>query len=388
MPKTKNLIHWIVVLIPLMSVVGSDNNRVFFAACVLISFFALVDIRKILVSFTPDEKKFFGLYCVYILWGAVVSALSQYSFLSFYNLLFCITNILVFAYLINIKQFDNIDILALKKIIFVSSVLLLIFAIGSFPVEWLQSDNVVFVFFNKLYGAHGRIFKTTINIYIIALTCIVFKDNIRMRNIIVVINFIAGLVALNRFFMLFMIVVLILYYFRKYIFAKFLLKFSIVLVCALFLFVIGMHLLGIDLHVDQRFYIYQYWLPKIVIFAKFGTGLGLNVQHLVVLSQYPVSQQILEKAPFVVVHSHNLFVDKMIQSGVVGGLLYIGALVYLCRLFLNMKNNCFFLLLFVFGFIAKNCVDDQTGTINELFFWVFSAFGYILSKSEVNVKKL
>lgn len=383
MNRINNYLLYLVACLPIVSVIGSGNNRVLFVICILLSASATImtvgDWRK----FSAPEKLFIKLYLLYIVWCFNVSFHSEYAKESFYSTMFCVCNLLTFIYFARVDELSNQIRNLLEKSIFIASLLILILAVGSFATEVFHSTNKFFLILNNLYGMHGRIFKTTINLYLIVTACLLYNNKSK-RNFVIAINVLAGFIAPNRFFMLFTIILFAIYKLRNHLSKKNYALIGFILITLLVSFLLFAHLAGSNLHITARLYIYDYWLPKIMTYWLYGTGIGIKIQTLVVNQYDPIPEYILLVEPLAKLHAHNLFVDKMIQGGVIGGLLYMTTLFCLIRVFLNSKNNKYLLVLLVLSFIAKNLVDDQTGDIHELIFWFYAGICYMLVKSNKN----
>lgn len=376
----KRATPFLIMIVLLVSPFGTGNNSVVGISCFLFLIFFLLTLKFQMMSLSKYERNLFSLYSIYLAWCFVASIKSTFMLASFEMLGFYSLYLLTFVYIINFNFYKNNIIKLYQICLFISSVFLLCFTIGGLCFDWLNMHAPVLKILNDLYGYHGKIFKSTLNLYFILTAFVLFK-NIRHRNLIIGLNLLSGFLSINRFFIIVVCILIALHYVLKYKKLKLVSIILSIFLLFIILFFMIFHFLQIDLHVTNRFAVYEYWLPRLGDYWLWGTGLGLKTQAYVAISHFPIPVIISQVEPNVYVHSHNLFLDKAIQSGVIGGFLYIIVLIALIRVVWNSKSNHVVLLMIILSFVLKNLVDDQTGGIQELFFWFFIGFNYALSRS-------
>lgn len=128
---------------------------------------------------------------------------------------------------------------------------------------------------------------------------------------------------------------------------------------------------------SERLEIWRYWLGHIADRPWFGAGFGRDLPHMVYPA--PIHWETLMHA-----HAHNLFLNYLLQLGIVGLGIFLIMIVYLVRQMLRLVScgDSHIQALGILGIgiitamITKNLTDDFFWRGNALFFW--SLMGLIL----------
>lgn len=121
---------------------------------------------------------------------------------------------------------------------------------------------------------------------------------------------------------------------------------------------------------SERFLIWHYWLGQVPQHPWLGVGFGRDLPRLVY--QKPADWPELFFA-----HAHNVFIDVLLQLGVVGLTLFVLLLVVLALRFWGYLRSSHaglaalgvFGLSFMVAFAGKNFTDDMFWRTDALFFW-------------------
>lgn len=266
-------------------------------------------------------------------------------------------------------------------ILFLQSVVLFIyFKMGAHVI----TDNSVLNFLYFLnWEWTGKVYTSTIVLCLIVLTCSVI-DNKLIRNILCGVNLASGILCYDRAFIFSLLILILLF-----IYLKIKHKISVlthigaiigaIAVIGLSFFVVH-NVLKLNLHIIERFAVYDYWLPKLLISPIHGVGVGIpSLQYY--LLNYPVPQHLLDIDIGMKTHAHNVFLDIALTQGFVGLLIFVSFIgLLLCNTIRNRINPLRYTFLFmVVAVFSKFMVDDRFEAHMMIVFWFFLLSSYTLS---------
>lgn len=134
---------------------------------------------------------------------------------------------------------------------------------------------------------------------------------------------------------------------------------------------------------DPRIYMWDFYIDKGLEKPVMGYGAGYNAlkSTLTFLSEFPKHFSCADKD-----HAHNVFLNKWLQMGIVGILLFVAlysSVLYKCLQseFSDDEMLLKLLLLLIFaGFFVRSMTDDFFIRNNLLLFWLMT--GFILGRAE------
>lgn len=266
-------------------------------------------------------------------------------------------------------------------IVFIQSIVLFIYF--KFGIDAIEKYTWLSMLYYLNWEWTGKVYSSTLSLCFIVLiyACI---DNKFQRNILCLLNIVSGFLSCDRaFFFSLLILVMLAIYLRNRDRISKLIKISIVL-GALFTIILSFlvveYFLKIDLHVSQRFAVYTYWLPKLLISPIHGVGVGIpSLQYY--LQLYPVPQNLLAIDIGMKTHAHNILLDVALTQGFVGAIIFISIFIYLVSVTLKNKQNplCNSFIYMVTVIFSKFMVDDRFEAHMMIVFWFFLLSAYILS---------
>jgi hypothetical protein len=357
------------------------NHQFIYISCEMIALFGIARInRKWLKS-----DVFIRYYSFIIVWCIIVTLNSPVIKTSFKGLTHWLLPILLYVGLYSVDDLREriIKILWVPTLIaFVQSVVL--FQYFHYGLESVQNNMLsnFFYFVNDEWP--GKVFTSTINLcfIIFALSFIKHKT---YRHTIVVINFLSGILTYDRAFFFSSVLVLLLYFFlEKYKpTRKLMITCFLSVIGLIFFMAVSLHLLGIDLHYKERFAVYDYWLPKLLISPIFGTGVELKSLQYILLN-YPIPQKLLEIDKGMLYHSHNMFIDIALTQGFVGLFLFILLIYKMNQNVICLNGRYRFTALYVcMAIFTKFMVDDRFDSHNMIVFWFFILSAYVIGQREL-----
>lgn len=132
---------------------------------------------------------------------------------------------------------------------------------------------------------------------------------------------------------------------------------------------------------SERFEIWQYWLQQVPQNLWLGVGFGRDLPHTIFTK--PEAWPVLMFA-----HAHNVFIDILLQLGVVGLTVFSGLLLAMTwrfwRYYRSRDEDTMWLgilgISILTAFVSKNFVDDLFWRTDALLFWALA--GLVLGMGE------
>lgn len=273
-------------------------------------------------------------------------------------------------------------------IVFVQSIVLFIYF--KFGENVINNNNMLHFLYFLNWEWTGKVYSSTIALCLIVLlyAC---EDNKMLRGILCGINLISGILCYDRAF-IFSLLILAL----SFLYIKIRHKISVLMHLGAVLgalVVIGLcfylihNVLQLNLHIVERFAVYDYWLPKLFISPIHGVGVGIPSLQFY-LHEYPVPQSLLNIDIGMKTHAHNVLLDIALTQGFVGLFIFVGFMGYLLYKTMQNRTNQFryTFLFMVVAVFSKFMVDDRFEAHMMIVFWFFLLAAYMLSSREIKPK--
>ncbi len=248
-------------------------------------------------------------------------------------------------------------------------------------IDSVQNNTI----YNFLYFLNdewpGKVYTSTINLCLI-IFILKFIRNKTYKYSLFIINFVSGALTYDRAFYFSFVLIFLLYFFleRYRITRKLFITSSVSIFSIVVLLAVVLHLFGIDLHYQQRFAVYTYWLPKLLLFPITGVGVELKSLQYIVIN-YPVPDDLLFIDRGMLYHSHNVFVDIALTQGFIGLMFFLIMLYKMNKEVIQLGGQYRFVTLYMcVAIFSKFMVDDRFDGHNMIVFWFFILSSYIIGK--------
>lgn len=331
-----------------------------------------------IASFNKDYYRdvWFRYYLMYFGWCIIATLFSYDKILSARQLVAVLSPLFIYIALNELLLIDSRRFIQTMNnwMIRLSILLLVVLIICNLPF-----DNLLTHLFIYAAKDGSRIYLSTVS-----LSCLVYVLYFSQAKIIKFLTFLVVTIS-NLFyhdgaFWFILILLLVLYAIKLYrfkliyVFAASLL--SILLLSLTFFFVTK--ILHYNLHIQERFLVFEYWLPKLWYSPIYGIGLGLGQLHEFYVKKFPVDPVALQINPFIAFHAHNVFIDMALAIGFVGlflFLLFLFKTIYTaCKNYSYQACSYISILVVVLG---KNSVDDLFEGSKALYLWLIIIVVYI-----------
>lgn len=340
----------------------------------LLYIIALIGIASFSKEYFQDT--WFRYYLFYFCWCIVATFLSFDKILSTRQLVAVFSPLFIYIALNELSSIDTkrfVDTLN-GWMVRLSILLLVVLIICNAPFDNILTQLVI-------YAAKdgSRIYLSTVS-----LSCLVYVLYFSSARFTKLLTFIV-VVCSNLFyhdgaFWFILILVLVVYAISLY---RFRLSYVfLAMVASVFLlaatFFIVTQVLHYNLHIHERFLVFEYWLPKLLYSPIYGVGLGLGQLHEFYVKNFPVDPAALRVNPFIAFHAHNVFIDMALAIGFTGLFLFLWFLlktIYLaCREYGYQASSYISILIVILG---KNSVDDLFEGSKALFLWLMVIAVYV-----------
>lgn len=341
------------------------------------------------INHFPQFKKimkdpFFKGYLLIVIWCLIVTVLSpiaKQSFKSTTQWFLPLLMIFPFYTQMNLRSILSRYLWVPSIIVFIQSIVLLIYF--KFGIDVIDKYSSLSFLYYLNWEWTGKVYSSTLALCLIVLIC-ACEDNKFKRNVLCIINIIAGLISYDRAFIFSLVILGLTALYLKYHYriskaVKLGIAVASILAIILLFFIVE-YVLKLDLHVVQRFAVYEYWLPKLLLSPIHGVGVGIpSLQYY--LQLYPVPANLLAIDIGMKTHAHNLFLDIALTQGFVGVIVFVSFFIYLIVVAVREKSNPlrYTFVYMVLAIFSKFMVDDRFEAHMMIVFWFFLLSAYMLS---------